>query len=177
MTAPVIDQPSKLPVSLLPDLPSALLRVALADFDRVRRMPERFQIRMKAWHEAARPNFPCQVCLAGAVMAMTLGAPDTSTLEAHSYMEVPVRFRDNTDDLRSPSVDLCDKLMAINYMRCGLVSWALWILKLRANPNERKYDLPAILYMGNENADEDGSSIEWRTQMEQLIAMLEHDQL
>lgn len=67
----------------LPDLPSALIRVALADLAKVEAMPEKYEINMGDWH------FPiggrCSVCLAGSVMAMSLGAPPDQEFEPRDF--------------------------------------------------------------------------------------------
>lgn len=62
-------------MSLLPDKPSALIRVALADLAKVEAMPEVYRIDMDlAYHDnrAFLGKGKCVVCLAGSVMAMSL---------------------------------------------------------------------------------------------------------
>lgn len=54
----------------LPDKPSALIRLALADLVKCERS-KKYRIDMEFWH---MPNSQCAVCLAGAVIAKTLGA-------------------------------------------------------------------------------------------------------
>jgi hypothetical protein len=56
--------------SRLPDTPSELLTVALADLAAVERDP-RYRINMGSWH-VPEEDGTCSVCLAGAVMARTL---------------------------------------------------------------------------------------------------------
>jgi len=57
--------------SKLPDTPSALIRVALADLKKCEAMPG-YRIDMTTFHTPTS-NDVCLVCLAGAVMAQTLG--------------------------------------------------------------------------------------------------------
>ena len=60
----------------LPDKPSELIRVALADLRKVEAMPKVYRINMEDWWFAGtNDEAGCSVCLAGAVMAETLGAP------------------------------------------------------------------------------------------------------
>lgn len=56
---------------LLPHVPSALIRLALADLRKVEAMPETYDVNMYDWHEPK--NGKCSVCLAGSVMASSLG--------------------------------------------------------------------------------------------------------
>jgi hypothetical protein len=58
-------------VCKLPDLPSALIRVALEDLEKCEKDP-RYEISMGDFHFAYQNK--CYVCLAGAVIAQTLGA-------------------------------------------------------------------------------------------------------
>jgi len=61
------------PTLKLPDLPSELIMEALADL-RATEKNKKFKINMKTWHT---PRFrkPCQVCLAGAVLAQKCNKP------------------------------------------------------------------------------------------------------
>lgn len=57
---------------LLPDKPSALIRLALADLEATEKMPE-YHINMREFHEGMiSTEFKCEVCFAGAVMARTI---------------------------------------------------------------------------------------------------------
>lgn len=60
--------------NVLPDKPSALIRLALDDLEKVEK-DGRYRVDMTQWHGGWRPerDIPCRVCLAGAVMAKTLG--------------------------------------------------------------------------------------------------------
>ena len=62
-------------MSKLPDKPSELIRVALADLAKCELDP-RYRINMGTWHKPTdTEEAECMVCLAGAVMAKSLGAP------------------------------------------------------------------------------------------------------
>ncbi len=63
----------------LPDLPSALLRVALDDLEKVER-DDRYQVVMTSWH-SPRMGGTCRVCFAGAVMAESCELPPDTYLD------------------------------------------------------------------------------------------------
>lgn len=97
----------------LPDEPSALLRAALADLKKVEEDPG-YVVFMGGWHRPANRRFRsvCEVCLAGATMAKTLGVP--------SRLEVcPEDFTDRK---------LERKLRALNFLRVGKIALALRVL-------------------------------------------------
>lgn len=56
----------------LPDKPSDLIELALRDLNAVAANPE-YAVDMKEWHKLSPRDNICHVCLAGAVMARTLG--------------------------------------------------------------------------------------------------------
>jgi hypothetical protein len=68
----------------LPDLPSALIVVALADLAKVEADP-RYAVNMSWWHRPKDKSRRCVVCLAGAVMAKTLGSDPTKYLAPYSF--------------------------------------------------------------------------------------------
>lgn len=59
--------------SRLPKLPSDCLALALNDLRKVERS-EKYEVNMNNWHVPHCAYSKCEVCLAGAVMAKTLGA-------------------------------------------------------------------------------------------------------
>jgi hypothetical protein len=61
-------------MNTLPDKPSALIRLALADLRKVEQDPS-YEVDMNMWHVPRRSEGVCSVCLAGAVMAKTFNAP------------------------------------------------------------------------------------------------------
>ena len=67
-------------MSKLPDKPSELIRVALADLAKCEADPT-YEIDMNVWHKgAAIPTDTCLVCLAGAVMANSLRVAPTASV-------------------------------------------------------------------------------------------------
>ncbi len=95
----------------LPAKPSALIRVAMDDLNRVERL-KTYYVDMETWHQNDENpenagHDTCHVCFAGAVMAQTLGAkPD-------EYVD-PGMFNDKTHH----------KLLALDIFRCGEVGMA-----------------------------------------------------
>tara|TARA_R110002126_G_scaffold7198_1_gene35723 strand:+ start:112 stop:543 length:432 start_codon:yes stop_codon:yes gene_type:complete len=89
----------------LPDLPSALIRVALTDLQVIQKNPA-YKIRMSMWHMTIDEDEEtiCQVCLAGAVMANTLNADITRDISPNDYSTVDARKLDALDDFRSGHV-------------------------------------------------------------------------
>ena len=88
----------------LPDLPSELIRVALADLKKVEQMPDEFTVNMAEWVVYSCDQ--CSVCLAGAVMTQSLGS------NQQNGMDVPSCY--------DPTI--ADKLSALNYFRIGEIS-------------------------------------------------------
>ena len=112
----------------LPDKPSELLEVALADLEKVAK-DSRFAINMSTWYTTSLSG-QCVVCAAGAVMAKTLrvGALDGRDLGPSSF-----------------SGSLSEKLLAINCLREGCISAALYNLHLD-RPDNLPYSVPMASY-------------------------------
>jgi len=71
----------------LPRKPSDLLALALDNLRKVERS-KKYKVCMGAWHSPGTYYAdPCAVCLAGAVMAKTLGASPEMTLVPHNFSE------------------------------------------------------------------------------------------
>ncbi|MEN2980899.1 hypothetical protein P7L78_22160 [Tistrella bauzanensis] len=87
-------------------LPSEAIRIALDDLARVE-ADDRYGIDMYQWHKPTDGG--CVVCLAGAVMATSLGAPVRDFL-------VPGDFANR---------QIKDRLIALDYIRGGLLSSAM----------------------------------------------------
>jgi hypothetical protein len=104
----------------LPDKPSELLEVALHDLELVEQNPL-YEIDMSKWHSAGQTskrfengivvetNTPCEVCLAGSVLAMSLEIP------RDTYVD-PCDLGDQV---------LHNKLLAIDQLRRGEIDEAL----------------------------------------------------
>ncbi len=89
----------------LPDKASALIRVALRDLKACEK-DDNYIINMKMWHVSGRYN--CEVCMAGAVMAQSLGTDFENYAEPRGF----------PDDARG-------KLYALNMFRVGYIEIAL----------------------------------------------------
>lgn len=111
----------------LPDLPSALVRIACGDLHAAMRDP-RYRVSMNFWHRPDKLDEPdnntCAVCLAGAVMAKTLEVPLDRTA-------APVDF----------DFDTHKKLNALDYLRAGQVGNFLIRLSSKSLPLETLNEL------------------------------------
>lgn len=87
----------------LPEKLSALIEVALVDLAAVRADP-RYVIDLGIYHHKPSATEPCSVCLAGAVMAGTLGADIVRDLGPYNFGETAR-----------------DQLHALNHVRVGRV--------------------------------------------------------
>jgi hypothetical protein len=115
----------------LPNKPSELIRLAIADVTAVEKLKSKYVLDMSSWHEPAGfnhssdDNYPnvyntdsknrCAVCYAGSVMACTLGADPTQNFEPSDFPK-----------------DTNKKLEAINALREGELGEAFRILGLKA---------------------------------------------
>ncbi len=97
----MLDVPAK-----LPDKPSELIRVALADLEKCEKDPG-YKIEMDVWHEPRSEGGKCEVCLAGSVMAKTLSVDRIMDADPSEFPE---------------AVHL--KLCALDSFRCGEVTEA-----------------------------------------------------
>ena len=93
---------------MLPNDPSELIRLAIADLEKVEK-DSRYEVDMGTWHYGSGAK--CFVCLAGSVMAGTLGTDASESL-------VPGYF---SDDDRN-------RLHALNCFRAGDISYGLGLL-------------------------------------------------
>lgn len=90
----------------LPSLPSDLITLALADLRKAESTPG-LTIDMSDWYVTDREGV-CTVCLAGAVMAVTLGI--SAPQPAHTILPSSERYVDPV---------FCDPLRALNLFRTG----------------------------------------------------------
>lgn len=100
----------------LPNKPSEILKVALADLEAVEAMPDKFQINMSRWVRKPAVG-PCEVCHAGAVMVRTLNCQlkSVSVINPETLVSGPDEF-----DHRTRA-----KLEFINFIRTGSIEDAL----------------------------------------------------
>lgn len=90
----------------LPNRLSDLIEVAVADCKKVA-ADKRYRFNMRKWHyamPAAKGMRVCSVCMAGAVMAKSLGAPFRAELGPGSFLESDALL--SIDDVRTGSVGL-----------------------------------------------------------------------
>ena len=95
----------KISKSKLPDTPSALIRVALADLQKCIDDPM-YKIDMRTWHKPVDNGKHCSVCLAGSVLAKTFKVPPRESVPTPR----PFARRFSSD---------CKKLLALNSFREG----------------------------------------------------------
>lgn len=126
----------------LPDKPSDLITLALADLALAEASPE-YKIAMGDWHLPGRRV--CYVCLAGAVMAGTLGAPSDVDL-------TPFSFNANTRN----------KLQALDCFRQGTITVAFYHLGIDATDVPLRRWIPPY----------SNGPVQWRQHMERLAQEL-----
>ncbi len=74
------------PIVPVPDKPSELIRLAIADLKKTAAMPDDYTIDMHQWHGKDWQNEKkCSVCFAGSVMAQTLQAPRGLSLSNSAF--------------------------------------------------------------------------------------------
>jgi len=103
-------------MTTLPNTPSELIRVALADLRKVE-VDERYKVDMGWWHKIDGAA-PCSVCLAGAVMAKTLEVPITSDIHPRVFGQ-----------------EITDRLYALGYFRTGTVNMGFYRLDIHRPPH------------------------------------------
>lgn len=105
---------SKSTKAKLPEEPSALIRLALADLKKVERDKAHYVVNMNMYHEPDDFQYrkrKCTVCFAGAVMAGTLRASPGWSLDPSDF-----------------DTDTKKKLIALDYFRSGRVRQGLLLL-------------------------------------------------
>jgi len=87
----------------LPKKPSKLLKIAFDDVRKVRKMTKLYKLDMGVFHEGAYSSSDkCEVCVAGAVMALTLKANPRKDMSPHQFegcsnqLEAIDRFREGS---------------------------------------------------------------------------------
>lgn len=99
---------------------SAVIRVALDDLAKVEADP-RYEVDMGVWHDDITPG-RCHVCLAGAVMAGTMGIPPTQEVTTPEDA-IALYARDEMSDAVSHRINA--RLHALNLVRGAHISAAL----------------------------------------------------
>ena len=113
----------------LPDKPSDLILLALNDLVLVEENPA-YQVFMGSWHDPHETG--CQVCLAGAIMSMTLKA------HVHKYM-----------DPQEYDKDTRQKLEALDNFRMGLVEYGLMDMGIHKEVGDG-FDIKIPNYVSNQ---------------------------
>jgi hypothetical protein len=104
----------------LPGKPSELLRLAMHDLTLIEKDPN-YKVNMSVWHTGSNSLFPaCEVCLAGAVMAKSLGVRRRGVYTPKKC-NIPV-----IDAFREIQTE--DKLRALDAFRTGHIGGALTLL-------------------------------------------------
>ncbi len=118
----------------LPDKASDLLELAMANLEECE-ADDRYIIEMDVWHAPGGNGGCCGVCLAGAVMAMTLHARDDHNLMPHNF------GNDATEK----------KLRALEKLRIGEIADALDLLEEVHCYNHSDYFAVTKYIDGSEN--------------------------
>lgn len=106
----------------LPDKPSELILVALADLEAVEKDPA-YTVDMAKWHRFEGGT--CFVCLAGAVLAKTVGLYPQETVGPHSV-----------------KTEISDKMRALDSFRTGDVAGGLWYLEAEGEGIQSSMTVP-----------------------------------
>lgn len=89
----------------LPSKPSELLKVALADLEKIEGMPDKYVISFGSrWHSPCSTTDVCEVCFAGSVMAGTLVANPNNNIYPDYYDEKTTRKLKALNDFREGDV-------------------------------------------------------------------------
>lgn len=141
-------------VKKLPDKPSELIELALKDLETVEKLSILYKVDMATWHDKlVLFKQKCKVCLAGAVIACSLG----ESVFKHIRPE----------DFKGTDPDTYYKLISLNYFRMGdIYSGLRTFYKDKDNPD---------LY--SQFSDRDithytASVRDFRTDMENLVTYL-----
>ena len=140
--------------------PSALIRVGLADLAQVEEDP-RYRVDFAVWHRPRgwRPwdgGTVCLVCMAGSMMAMSLGADPAQECKPRHYPE-PIRSR----------------LEAIDDFRAGQAGEALATMGI----DPRAYEATVWSIEDAWTADYEDDRGVWAAQMERMARVLERAEL
>ena len=101
----------------LPDKPSELIELALADLEKVEKLPEVYDVYMPRWHRPSAGK--CMVCLAGAVLAQTLSTDPKKNIELSGSLDESGLDKDTWRKLRS-----------LDDFRCGRIGEGLYEMGL-----------------------------------------------
>lgn len=118
----------------LPDKPSALIRLAIEDLEKVEKMKTRV-VDMGCWHQPRRDVIDfCYVCLAGAVMDQTLKVDQKKDLKPYDF-----------------EYDTKKKLYALDSFRRGCILAAFKMLRINL-PEHVEEERPITKYDDDKEA-------------------------
>lgn len=134
----------------LPNLPSDLIIVAMGDLVAAE-MSNKYIIKMGVWHDADDEDISnaCAVCLAGSVMAMSLGAKLKETVSPYNFYKIP---------------GAKDKLLALNEFRIGSVEFSFDLMGIDGAPDKVLRDREIALY--------ENDPVEFKSDMLKMAAFL-----
>lgn len=125
----------------LPDRPSDLLELALRDLKACEKDSVLYEVDMGWWHDTSIFTDKCVICMAGAVMAKSLGAAPTNSMKPHWYDRDTHTKLEAIDDLRTGYVDRALSLMDIS----GAITQNRTVTPYRASPERFKDDMAVIV--------------------------------
>jgi hypothetical protein len=129
----------------LPSIPSELIRLAIADLEKIEKNPK-YAIYMGDWHAVDSYTGKCEVCLAGSVMACTLGVSPNIDSDACEFGD-----------------DVSAKLYALNDFRTGQIGAAFWSMGIEIPDGLEDQDIVSY----------DSDPKEFKRQMLAMADMLE----
>ena len=142
----------------LPKKPSALLRLALDDLAKVER-DKRFVVNMNEWFKS---NGHCQVCMAGSVMAKTLGVPIGERIST---------WENRTCNLDHFPVKVYNKFLALNEFRQYCFMYALEYLGV---PDKKiKLACAALQALGMPRIEYEDDRTAFKRNMRRVASVLE----
>ena len=122
--------------AMLPNKPSALLRLAVEDSQRIEVTPG-YELDMRIWHNS-RAGGPCRVCMAGSVMVHRLGVARLRHATPESFDEETRCALVLIDDMRGGdfsgvglNADLAYRagvaVTAAYFVRIGRADWSAYL--------------------------------------------------
>jgi hypothetical protein len=135
----------------LPHNLSGLLELALKDLDEVTWMPDKYEVCMVAFYHRAPAENKCFVCLAGAVMANTLG-----------YQREDIA--DDVECILPKFLPHRDKLYALDSLRQGFIG--------RAYEDLTGKDIFEFHVVDVDVCEYDDNPVQWRKDMDTVLTQL-----
>lgn len=138
----------------LPELPSALIKLALIDESKCFHDP-RYEIDMFRWHsgkDSINPKLPCKVCFAGAVMAQHYDISPYDYVSAFNFSESD-----------------CNKFLALDSFRVGDVCMGV----LSFYQDDETFKMPAFGKYYRSVPSYATHRIQWRAAMWEIARQLE----